>query len=335
MSYADNVIAEREHELDAEAVIWAYRLFLGRDPESEEIIADKLSRNETLDSLRREFLKSDEFKHKNSSILQGYSPAMAGDEPPMPIEKVTEHSQLMSLFAHIQTAWEYQGEEDPHYSVLSLDEYRKDNLSQSLKKFYSSGQGDLQRIQFYLDRSGIDYSNFSTALEYGCGLGRVTYWLATMFNQVHAYDISRPHLAGAEEHLKREGIENVAFHHLSKVADVSTLEKVDFIYSVIVLQHNPPPLIGIILREIVRALNTGGVALFQIPTYKFGYSFALNDYLDERMNKTDMEMHVLPQREVFRIIREEGGEILEVIEDLCAGNNYKSLSNTFLIKKAK
>jgi hypothetical protein len=43
-----------------------------------------------------------------------------------------------------------------------------------------------------------------------------------------------------------------------------------------------------------------------------------------------MEMHVLPQKVVFDIVRKENGRTLEVVEDLCTS---WGLSNTFLVQK--
>jgi SAM-dependent methyltransferase len=115
--------------------------------------------------------------------------------------------------------------------------------------------------------------------------------------------------------------------------DVERLPNVDFIYSVIVLQHNPPPIIAYVIRQFLRALNAGGVALFQVPTYRLGYEFVLNKYLSNEAKKSEMEMHVLTQDRIFEIIRQEGGKIIEVLEDGWTGLGYKELSNTFLVQK--
>ena len=44
-------------------------------------------------------------------------------------------------------------------------------------------------------------------------------------------------------------------------------------------------------------------------------------------------MHLLPQHQVFEAIRQEGGRLLEVIEDALTGSRYKEMSNTFLVQK--
>ena len=163
--------------------------------------------------------------------------------------------------------------------------------------------------------------------------GRVTRYLAERFEKVFGYDISKPHLQLAEEYLVNEGIKNVSLHHISKPSDIKNLPKVDVVYSVIVLQHNPPPIISFIVREMMRALNPGGIAFFQVPTYREGYRFSLQEYINSEATKREMEMHVLPQSTVFEIVGKEGGRLIEVFEDGWTGSGHGERSNTFLIQK--
>ena len=73
------------------------------------------------------------------------------------------------------------------------------------------------------------------------------------------------------------------------------LEQADLVYSVIVLQHNPPPVIHMLVRAFLKALNPGGVAYFQVPTYRVGYRFSPGEYLEnEGKTHAMMEMHVIP-----------------------------------------
>ena len=64
-----------------------------------------------------------------------------------------------------------------------------------------------------------------------------------------------------------------------------------------------------------------------------GYEFSYQKYLAEEGKKRDMEMHLLPQSQVFEAIRQEGGRLIEIIEDGLTGLRYKEMSNTFLVQK--
>lgn len=81
-----------------------------------------------------------------------------------------------------------------------------------------------------------------------------------------------------------------------------------------VLQHNPPPIISITAREMIKSLNPFGAAMFRVPTYILNY-ISLQEYLEREATKNSIEMHVLPQRSIFEIIIQENGEVIKVIED--------------------
>jgi len=45
-------------------VIWSYRILLGRDPENEDAIIDKINRLKNIEMLREEILMCSEFSSK-------------------------------------------------------------------------------------------------------------------------------------------------------------------------------------------------------------------------------------------------------------------------------
>jgi hypothetical protein len=51
-----------------EHVIWAYRLFLSREPESELVVREKLRAHRTVAELRRELVASEEFRAENPEL---------------------------------------------------------------------------------------------------------------------------------------------------------------------------------------------------------------------------------------------------------------------------
>jgi len=103
-------------------------------------------------------------------------------------------------------------------------------------------------------------------------------------------------------------------------------------YSIIVLQHNPPPLIKVLLKSVLSKLRSGGVAYFQVPTYALGYKFSTDDYLKKARADAKIEMHVLPQPQLWQILHEAKCELLEVREDTAAGDRF-IISNTILARK--
>lgn len=323
------------YPISLDAVAWAYRLFLDRDPENHEVVLDKVSRLKNTQELREEFLHSVEFQLKQESQDLGLDERIPWEhQPKMNVGDVQSKDGLEALFNHIQKTWEYLGKTEPHWSVLTGEQYRQSNIEASRDLFYHGGQNNVAALFQSLERNEIDYSSYKSCLEYGCGVGRVTYWLAKKFNLVYGYDISQHHLQIAQEYLDDKHIKNVHLRHVKKVEDALNLPKVDVVYSILVLQHNPPPLMSLLVREFIKALHPGGVAFFQVPTYKIDYRFSMRKYLSATVSKQEMEMHVLPQKILFEMIQQEGGRLLEVIEDGWTGSN-KDLSNTVIVQKRK
>jgi len=104
-------------------------------------------------------------------------------------------------------------------------------------------------------------------------------------------------------------------------------------FSIIVLQHNPPPVILGVLEAAFAGLRPGGVAFFQVPTYAAGYSFELVHYMENEGRGKSMEMHFVPQADILRLAKAHGVQPLEIRSDEKIGNYHQWLSNTFLMRK--
>lgn len=316
--------------LTRDDVIAAYRLYLDREPESEAVIEEHLRKCSSPQALRDNFIYSTEFRENNPAL---HFPVLIGDEPPMSIESACAPDDLQKLFDHVQSTWQRLGETEPHWSVVIAERYRQSNIDKNRDEFYATGRPHVAQLFGSLERNGVDVSGFKTCLDYGCGVGRITRHLAARFERVFAYDISLAHLRCAEDYLATQKISNVDLRQLKRVQDVEALPKVDVAYSMIVLQHNPPPVIGYIIEGLIRSLNPGGVAFFQVPTYRLGYSFSVATYLAGDLSKNEMEMHVLPQSRIFEIVHDSGARVLEVIDDGWTGIRFKEVSNTFVVQK--
>jgi SAM-dependent methyltransferase len=258
------------------------------------------------------------------------STSLTGNEPPIFIEKVYD---LHDIFLHIQKVWEDLGKTEPYWSVLSSENFKSSKISNTRSAFYNSGRDNVAILFNSLERNKIDHTEFKTCLEYGSGLCRVTYWLAQRFESVIGYDISSSHLKLATKYLEETNNKNITLNHISKPQDIGNFPKVDVVYSVIVLQHNPPPIIHLIIQELIRALNSGGIAFMQVPTYRIGYRFSMSDYMSEEISGNQIEMHLLPQDEIFEIVYKENGRVIEILEDNWIGLRNGDRSNTFIIQK--
>jgi 2-polyprenyl-3-methyl-5-hydroxy-6-metoxy-1,4-benzoquinol methylase len=317
-------------ELTKEYIRHAYLMLLDRDVESEEVLEWLYASAKSFKDLRTIILNSPEFRQKNIELLREET---LGNKPPMEIQQQYTKEELDLIFAHIQNSWQKLGKTEPHWSVLSAPAYKKESIIENIDSFYESGKGELQLILDTFSRNLLDLKQFKTCLEFGCGLGRTTRWLGQKFDVVYGYDISNSHLSLAEEYIAQRGQSNIELRQLISISDLTNMPKADFVFSVIVLQHNPPPIIKITIEALLGLINPGGVALFQVPVYRKDYKFSVKKYLNNIDDSGGIEMHVIPQSEVFKIVRNMNCEVLEVVSDHYAGEGTGIFSNTFLIRR--
>lgn len=311
-------------------VIYAYRMILGRDPENEAVIERTMAANDWR-HLHHVFLASEEFTRKHgANALHSLPVGRFFGSPGIAVDLSCSDEQLQAMFDRIGAAWKSFGETEPHWSVIVSDEFRQANLAANIDRFYQSGREDVEVHLNFLRRAGLPLS-FDTALDFGCGVGRLTLALAGHATRAVGVDISPPHLALATERATQQSIDNVSFESIAAVADLDRYRGIDFIISRIVLQHNPPPVMAALYRGLLKALAPGGVAIVQIPTFIEGQRFNAADYLGTE--QPSMEMNALPQKAVFEIIAETGCIPFEVREDTAAGP--VGVSHTFAVRRAR
>ena len=312
-------------------VVQAFRLLLGREPENEAVVENFVAMADTLADLRRIFLLSPEFSQSFNTLSEsaGLKP-LEWDSIAVDVEVTPD--QLQTMLRHVEQSWEKLGNTELYWSVLTSDEFRTANVEANLDAFYESGRVPVNSFLKAARRCGVALGKDWTCLEYGCGAGRITTWLAEHFRQVIACDISQPHLDAAKSALDKRGRTNVDLVRTNTVGVLEELANFDVFFSVIVLQHNPPPVAAHILRTVLGKLNPGGLAYFQIPTHSVGYSFSVETYLEYAANHQEMEMHAIPQKDLFALVAEAGCELLEIREDNWTGSP-QILSNSILLRK--
>lgn len=321
--------------ISADEVRLAYFLFLGREPENENVIKSMLQSVHSIEELRAEFFKSAEFLKHVQKILdntQKFAQRHPFYLPNIPVEVDCPEDILEAMFSRIASAWSNLGKIDPYWSVITQPEYHLDRFEEHREQFVNSGSHISNLFLASLRRCGLNPNLLESCLDFGCGVGRVSIHLSKIFPKVIGIDISKPHLDLAKSLLESGNIQNIELIHLDHAFTVQFLPQVDAILSVITLQHNPPPFIYWCIKNLLGLLKSGGVAFIQVPTYRNGYLFEINHYLNTPAPNT-LEMHFLPQKDVFRAIYESGCVCLEVREDGMVGHENLMLSNSFVIQK--
>ena len=313
--------------MDAEAQVGlAYRAVLRRnaDPDGLATYAQALRDGRDLAWLVGLLAGSDEFRGLQAR-LQGHGfPLDAA--PPMDVVADCDPAALQALWDQVARVWSGLGEADAHWSVLTEDRFRAGAMDDAaFAAFQETGAGEVRRLLAWLRRAGITPGPDWVCAEFGCGVGRITRNLAPLFRRVIGFDVSAPHLRAAAAGLAADGCSNVELVQVRSSADLAALQGVDLFYSVISLQHSPPPVIMDVLRHAFAGLRPGGCAFFQVPTYAQGYAYPAGAAAEV------MEMHFVPQGAVLAAAHRAGLRVAEVQPDWCTGQPGEWISNTFLL----
>jgi len=153
--------------------------------------------------------------------------------------------------------WDERARSDAfHYIASWRNDWDRDS-------FFASGEQDYLRLAApFLTKSNFDPTG-KTALELGCGVGRMTRALAQSFARVVAIDISADMLAQAKSYLP--DMTNITWLQGNGAnLDGVDSSSIDFAFSYIVLQHMPEPALAFnYVREMLRVTKPGGLFLFQ------------------------------------------------------------------------
>ena len=196
----------------------AYHALLMRLPDDEglQTHARRLQDGSSLAEVLASFVSAPEFGVNHPAILAGHESL-----PQNSIELALSPRQRERIWRHVSDTWSRLGREDPYFSVVTSDQYRIGNMSRdAIERFYQSGQADFRRLEGYLARNGRALPRDGVCVDYGCGLGRVTLWLAQHCKRVIAVDISEAHLTIARRELAARGIDNVEFRLLQRREDL-------------------------------------------------------------------------------------------------------------------
>ena len=153
--------------------------------------------------------------------------------------------------------WRELGATQPYWGVISHPDFRSENLTPArLDHFYSSGPFHIDPIAKALARlTGKPPSG--RALDFGCGVGRLTEAMTAYADDVTGYDIAPGMLAVARE---RGGKANYVGEMPSGLFD--------WINSFIVFQHIPPERGEAIIADLLGRLADGGAISLQLTVWR-------------------------------------------------------------------
>ncbi len=241
-----------------------------------------------------------------------------------------------------KSAWEEMGDLDPLWAILS--DSSKKHGKWDVDDFFRTGIEEISALMQRCDALGLPRRK-QQALDFGCGVGRLTQPLAEHFDHVVGLDISHTMVRRARE-LNRHGDRCEFVVHDSTALPFSD-DAFDLIYTRIVLQHIPSALIPGYVREFVRTLRAGGLMVVQIPSHipwlnriqpktlvydalrRLGMPHRL---LFEKLGLHPIRMNFVSEKKVAAVIAAAGGKMLHVEHDASTGSS-RTQSRVYVVTK--
>jgi SAM-dependent methyltransferase len=161
----------------------------------------------------------------------------------------------------VQISWDHFGKTDPLWSILSIPGKRVEPWQPH--EFFATGETAIAGLMERLRLLGIPLKR-RRALDFGCGVGRLTQALARYFDRCYGVDIA-PSMIELAKRYNCHG--DRCRYFLNARPDLSQFEsgQFDLICTFLVLQHLEPDYAKSYLREFLRLLTPGGLLVFQLP----------------------------------------------------------------------
>ncbi len=236
----------------------------------------------------------------------------------------------MSL-ARDEHEWERLAAVDPMYAIASLPG-REGNWT--TEEFLATGEATVADVLGILEGLGLGRRS-ERALDFGCGLGRLTRALSYRFAEVWGIDISNKMVTeAATVNADRPGCRFMV-NQAPDLREVPS-DAFDLVLSLVTLQHvSEKQAIRSYIREFVRVCRPGGAVVFQVPSGVAArvrlHPRRLRSLLVDSVpaagrfiSAPDRGSHTLnwlPESEVGALLTEAGATVLVAFDDNRVGSD--------------
>jgi SAM-dependent methyltransferase len=225
----------------------------------------------------------------------------------------------MKSLQELQRNWEGFAQTDPLWSICTDPQKRKNKWKP--EEFFATGRKEIGTVLGCIGGLGLKVDEHSPALDFGCGVGRLTRAMAAHFQECWGIDISPTMIRLAQEFNRNIPQCSFLLNEQDSLAGFAD-NYFGFIYTSVVLQHIAEPYSRNYLMELIRLLRPGGALVFQIPdrfhqsaAQKLRMKLALRSRLRRLLRPREsfvMEMHCIPETAVRELTRGAGASVIDV-----------------------
>jgi ubiquinone/menaquinone biosynthesis C-methylase UbiE len=233
--------------------------------------------------------------------------------------------------------WDELAKLDPLWVILHEPQKKHGRWGQD--EFFARGEAEVSSLLTRCHELGIT-PRYGRALDFGCGVGRLTRALGSRFSQCVGIDISGEMISLARKF--NEQFSNCEFlvSHSDRLPFPD--ESFDFVSTFIVLQHiHTEREILHWIVEFVRVLRPGGAIVFQLPDkpslrrriqgrrrlWSLLHFLGMSERsLYEMLGLTPITMNGVSPYRVREVMEKTGAEVITVQPDSMAGPDFHSFT---------
>lgn len=161
----------------------------------------------------------------------------------------------------LQRHWQAFGEQDPLWAILT-DPARKGGRW-SPEEFFATGVAEIDALMQEARTLGLPHQH-RRAVDFGCGVGRLTQALAAHVDEAIGLDVAPSMVARARE-FNRHGARVRYEVQAAPPLDTMPSRAFDVVYTGRVLQHIAPEYSRQYISELARLVAPGGFLSFDVP----------------------------------------------------------------------
>lgn len=239
--------------------------------------------------------------------------------------------------------WEEMAKVDPLWAIISVPD--KQFRGWDLESFFREGEREIGQV--FANVQDLKYpQQHQRALDFGCGVGRLTRAISPHFKECYGVDVAKSMIDQAKE--LNQAFTNCRFSLISK-GSFEELEDnhFDFIITRHVLQHLPSrEMIRHYICELVRLLEPGGLLVFQLASHMpfrrrlhlrsklydllqvFGFK---HQFLYEKLTLHRIRMNYLTEENVALVIKSVGAKLLRTTAEAISRDGISA--NTYYVAR--